>query len=258
MKVREYHRDRPTTLVVLAGYMFGAWTFAPMCAELDDLRILVIEDIGAADHGSVGGDYRDAIAAIEHALSSRRIDRFHLAGHSLGGFVAQEFAARHADRVESLALLGTCHLSEFMGSHRVNALPALDPLFDLEPDIFFRLSINAIFSPEFLADPDSADTLRTAFDDNPPDRERCRSQLIMLETLYEAGGRFPPIPVPCRAVFGLADGIVPPGWVRSLDRHFTTEPAWCPMESSHMFMYEKPVETAAILRDWIRQVSVNA
>ncbi|MDJ0951770.1 MAG: alpha/beta hydrolase [Alphaproteobacteria bacterium] len=46
----------------------------------------------------------DAALALADHLAA---DRVHLVGHSLGGMVALEFAARHADRLASLVLSGT-------------------------------------------------------------------------------------------------------------------------------------------------------
>ena len=44
------------------------------------------------------------LAAFMDALG---LERAHLLGHSIGGMVAQEFAARHPERTASLALIGT-------------------------------------------------------------------------------------------------------------------------------------------------------
>lgn len=40
-------------------------------------------------------------------LSRRNIDRFHLLGHSMGGMIVQEMAAKAQDRIEHLVLYGT-------------------------------------------------------------------------------------------------------------------------------------------------------
>jgi pimeloyl-ACP methyl ester carboxylesterase len=40
-------------------------------------------------------------------MDAEKIERFHLAGHSMGGLIAQEIALRAPDRVKSLALLCT-------------------------------------------------------------------------------------------------------------------------------------------------------
>lgn len=253
MKFTELNPRGGEPLVVLTGYMFGAWTFAPMLTELQSLRIIVVEDIGTPDRDHGGGSFRTAIDRIECNLAARGLGPVHLAGHSMGGFIAQEYASLHPGRMKSLTLLGSCHLDEFKDSHRVNALPALDALFDLDEDTFFRFSVNNIFSPDFLGRPDQAARLRRDFDLCRPDRERCRAQLHMLEDLYASGGCYDPPKVPCLAVYGEEDSIVPADWVRRLDQYLQPRPRYRPIPSSHMFMYERPTETAAVLQDWVRQ-----
>ena len=50
------------------------------------------------------GDYADSVLA---ELSSLGIKRFHLLGHSMGGMIVQEMAARAPERIESLVLYRT-------------------------------------------------------------------------------------------------------------------------------------------------------
>src|SRR6185312_13817730 len=61
-------------------------------------------------HGGSDGPALDSIAAMAdwvlRAASAAGIERLRLAGHSMGGLIALEAAARGADRVEALALLG--------------------------------------------------------------------------------------------------------------------------------------------------------
>ncbi len=45
--------------------------------------------------------------ALARLLDKAAIDACHLVGHSMGGMIAQEFAASHADRLGSLVLSGT-------------------------------------------------------------------------------------------------------------------------------------------------------
>lgn len=50
------------------------------------------------------GDFADAVMECIDALG---IERFTLLGHSMGGMIVQDIAARHGDRLEGLVLYGT-------------------------------------------------------------------------------------------------------------------------------------------------------
>ena len=61
-------------------------------------------------HGGSVKEARDLVDALRAFLDSQGIDRVHLAGHSMGGLVAGEFAAAEPERVLSLALIAPAGL----------------------------------------------------------------------------------------------------------------------------------------------------
>ena len=61
-------------------------------------------------HGGSVKEARDLVAALRAFLDSQGLDRVHLAGHSMGGLVAGEFAAAEPERVLSLALIAPAGL----------------------------------------------------------------------------------------------------------------------------------------------------
>jgi pimeloyl-ACP methyl ester carboxylesterase len=76
----------------------------------------VRESLGSAlaldlpGHGGSDGPALDSIAALADwlvlALDAAKVERTVVVGHSMGALVALEFAARHPERVQGLALLG--------------------------------------------------------------------------------------------------------------------------------------------------------
>ena len=61
-------------------------------------------------HGGSVKEARDLVDALRAFLDSQGIDRVHLAGHSMGGLVAGEFAAAEPERVLSLTLIAPAGL----------------------------------------------------------------------------------------------------------------------------------------------------
>jgi pimeloyl-ACP methyl ester carboxylesterase len=58
---------------------------------------------------TIGSDWDDIDAVVEHIRSLRRVERVSLVGWSLGGPRAGGYAARHPDRVEKLVLLAPAY-----------------------------------------------------------------------------------------------------------------------------------------------------
>jgi pimeloyl-ACP methyl ester carboxylesterase len=101
-------RGRPVVLV--HGYLGGSAQWPALVQALTPDHEVIAPDLpgfGAATH--LPG--RDAIAdfaeAVIGCLDRLGIGRFALLGHSMGGMIVQEIAARQGDRIERLVLYGT-------------------------------------------------------------------------------------------------------------------------------------------------------
>lgn len=99
---------RPVVLV--HGYLGGSAQWPDQIAALAADHEVIAPDLpgfGAAA-GLPGCDSIAAMAdAVIACLDGLGIGRFALMGHSMGGMIVQEIAARHGDRVERLVLYGT-------------------------------------------------------------------------------------------------------------------------------------------------------
>lgn len=108
LPVRRTGAGRP--LVLVHGYLGGSaqWqaqlkTFAPT----HDVIAPDLPGFGAAAALPGPETIADFAAAVMGCLDRLGIGRFALLGHSMGGMIVQEIAARHGDRVEQLVLYGT-------------------------------------------------------------------------------------------------------------------------------------------------------
>lgn len=103
-------KGRGTPLVLVHGYLGGS---AQWQAEID--RFAERYDVIAPDlpgfAGSAGLPPADRIArfaqAVVELLDELGLGRITLLGHSMGGMVVQELAARHPERIARLILYGT-------------------------------------------------------------------------------------------------------------------------------------------------------
>ena len=97
-------------LVLVHGYLGGAAQWQHEFARLSDRFDVIALDLpGYGDAARAGCiDRIDGFAAhLAGLVDELGLTRFHLLGHSMGGMIVQEFAARHAARIDRLILYGT-------------------------------------------------------------------------------------------------------------------------------------------------------
>lgn len=99
-----------TPLVLVHGYLGGSAQWQNQIAALAATHDVIAPDLpGFGRATDLPGPTRiaDFAAAIMDCLDALDIGTFALLGHSMGGMIVQEIAARHPDRIEALLLYGT-------------------------------------------------------------------------------------------------------------------------------------------------------
>jgi pyruvate dehydrogenase E2 component (dihydrolipoamide acetyltransferase) len=104
-------------------------------------------------HGGSVKEARDLLDALRSFLDGQGIERAHLAGHSMGGLVAAQFALSDPDRVLSLTLVAPAGLGpeinrEYVdgfvaASSRKQLKPVLQRLF-ADPDLVNRTTVDDV------------------------------------------------------------------------------------------------------------------
>ena len=140
MRVVEAGPEDGEPLVVLHGYSDSSFSFSRVLPLLADRYRIIAPDMrghGCSDRpaGSYGMDVlADDAVRVMDAIG---VERATVLGHSMGGFVAQQVAARHPDRVDRVVLVGSA--LRFAGTPAAAGLvPAVDALPDPVPVDFIR------------------------------------------------------------------------------------------------------------------------
>lgn len=106
-----YYEDtgRGTPVVLLHGFPLSSEIWAPVRERLADTCRLVTPDLrGHGLSAKPAGNYSmEAMAEDVAALADHlKLERFVLGGHSMGGYIAFQFAAHRADRLSGIVLVG--------------------------------------------------------------------------------------------------------------------------------------------------------
>ncbi len=252
LEVTQFGNPEGDTLIILSGYMFGNWVMMPMAKHMPDINVILISNLGTGYGDVVESDISATLASIDAVIKQFGLKEFHLAGHSMGGFIAQIYTSLRAQStIKSLILLGSCHLEEFKGSYRNNSEHVLNDLFSLDADTFFKFTTFSAFSPEFMVG-DNLSVLKRDFFAFMPEFEDCSKQHILLKSVNDwFTDHVLNIDTEILNIYALGDKIVKPEWAENYCAHSTKVKNY-PISGSHMFMYETPESVAAIISRWLK------
>lgn len=135
----EAGHGRPLVLIHGAGGRGAVWT--PQLAGLGELARVIAVDLPG--HGPTDGRGRASVgeyaAWVLAFLDAARLDRVVLAGHSMGGAIAQTLALEYPDRLDGLVLVGT--------GARLRVLPRILELIGQAPPEGRALVASLAYSP---------------------------------------------------------------------------------------------------------------
>ena len=102
----------PVVLICGCGQPALAWQFGVVPRLIEaGYRIVTFDNRGVAPSSSPPAPYLidDMVADTLGLLDHLDIDSARFAGHSMGGWIAETLALRHAERVRAAAFLGSCN-----------------------------------------------------------------------------------------------------------------------------------------------------
>lgn len=159
-------RDAPV-IMLLHGSNADLHTWEPWVKDLTrDFRVVRFDHIG---HGLTGpnpaGDYRPAAFAqtVERVANKLGLERFVLAGNSIGGGFALTYALQHPERVTHLALLDPVGAPKADGSRgnigfKIAATPGVNLLMEeITPRFLVEQSLSQTVTNQAVVTPAAVD-----------------------------------------------------------------------------------------------------
>jgi 3-oxoadipate enol-lactonase len=240
----------PLLLLMGLGCSSAMWfRLAPLLAR--DFRVILMDNRGMGQttvpYGLVHRvpDMASDVAAVLDAAGEASC---HLAGFSMGGMVAQEFALLHPTRLRSLTLMGT----NCGGAHAVLAKPDVWQLLfhksKLSPEealALMRLHTYAAATDAKLIAEDHL--VRIANNPGKRDYEAQLYGLIRWTSFY----RLPQIQCPTLVMHGLEDALIPPKNGQILAEQIPNAQLVELKHASHWLHNEQPERCALEIKNFV-------
>jgi len=226
----------PLVLVHGAGGTHMHWP-----GELRRLPATTVYALDLPGHGQSPGAgcttiaaYAQAVAAWADALG---LPRFILAGHSMGGAIAQTMAQRQPERLAGLILVGT--------GARLAVSPAI--LDGLSRDYAATARLIAEWAYKRQVDPATLDAYAQAMQTIP--MEVTRGDFAACNA-FDVTSEVSQITLPTLIIVGLEDRLTPPKYSRFLAQQIPAARLLETPDAGHMVMLEQSVSVAAAVREF--------
>ena len=218
MHVRnEGKRDGPV-LVLLHGSNASLHTWEPWVARLGaKYRIISLDQIG---HGLTGPNPTDQydgdafVGTLDALMVKMGVSKFALAGNSMGGYVAWEYALAHGDKLTHLVLIDAAGPPEDPNKKlpigfRIARTPGINKLaLVITPRSLFEKSIHQSVSNQAIVTPASIDRY-WELNRYPGNRAATGLRFASYAGRLRDVGRMGEIKVPTLILWGAEDKLVP-------------------------------------------------
>jgi pimeloyl-ACP methyl ester carboxylesterase len=268
--VRMHYRDEGAqsgpALLLIHGFSASLHTWEPWVARLgDDFRIISLDLPGHGLTRAPAGyqasieTFRDVVEEFVHAQD---IERFALAGSSMGGNVAWEYALAHPERVDALILVDAsgwedtrAEASEEPNIFKLLRNPTLGPLLrDLDNTRLIRQGLEASF-----ADPSFVDDMmveRYALLSRAPGHRDILLQMTLnyRSRNYATAERLAALQMPVLILSGDSDRLVPPEHARQFHDAIAGSEIVIFETTGHIPQEERPDQSAMAVREFLHRL----
>lgn len=248
-----YHSSGPDSsdlpLVLLHGFCEDASIWEPVLLSLNIPRVVRIDlpGFGDSDLPLIAGMevYADAVCAVLNELG---IGRCVLAGHSMGGYTALEFARHYPERLAGFSLIHS-HPYEDSPERIESRRRGIEMLQGGKKDLYVAQLFPGLFAPAFAAaHPDVvAQVIKNGR------RQATEGIIAALQGMIDRANHLETLrnsACPVQFILGEQDAIIPPG--QALAAAALPELADIRLlpEVGHMGMFEASAETAQAIREF--------
>lgn len=241
----------PRAMILVHGWSMSSRMWERVLARPPAGFRLVAYDLrgfGGSSKTPDGYDYATLGRDLGELMDALRIERAVLAGHSLGSFLIQDFAAANPGRVEALVLTSPQPRSQALAiSPPIQAtIDAVAP--DKDRRAFFAVNTPRYFAPGALSPGDLDLMLAVNMEASPEALQQSFRHAFTAPALDVAP--FQTRPVPALAILGTAD-IVPLAALRQIAMDFPGSCAALVERAGHTSPWERPERWLGVVEGFL-------
>jgi abhydrolase domain-containing protein 6 len=245
----------PETILLLHGYSANKDNWIRFSAYLKGYHIVIPDLPGHGESSRLANAKYDLSSQIErlHTFAEViKIQKFHIAGNSMGGWFSGAYAVRYSDEVLSVGLFDAAgvkspQLSEVMKMRQKGE----NPLLLKDENDFFRLMSLVFVNPPFMPYPIKKVFIREA------QANKNFNQKIMEEIspeIFSLEKDLPKIKAPALILWGDKDRLIDISSVPVFEKGLKNYKTVIINNCGHIPMLEKPQETANAYLAFIRSI----
>jgi len=247
--------DGPQTAVLINGVGddLDGWANQTDFLVASGLRVVSFDNRGVGKSSQPPGPYTSAemAADVKVLVSALGLSRFHLAGVSMGGVIAQEYAVAHGGDLLSLVLANTFAAADPFTRAAFDSWAMVAEIAGMP--VMMRQQAPWIFSPEFYEQqPDRVAELIAAAETSTQPAGAFAAQMAALNG-HDCASRIGTIAVPTLVLVARDDIIIRPELSRRLfDALAPGIGTWSVVPGGHAAFWENPGPWNQAVAEFIR------
>ncbi len=241
-------------LILIEGLGYANWSWFRQIKVLSDSYGVVSFDnrgVGKSDKPDIPYSIELMADDVARLMESLGIEKAHILGVSMGGYIAQQLAIKYPKKVRSLVLGCT----SFGGPQSIplteEALQSMLKVEGLNAEEVIRQGFKVAISPKFLANyPEVVDQLVAWRLDNPTPRYAWERQFAAARA-FNVETQLKKIKVPVLVITGSEDIVVPPQNSILLAERISEAQLVIIPGGGHLFFIEKAEEFNSTVLDFL-------
>jgi pimeloyl-ACP methyl ester carboxylesterase len=248
------------TLLLLHGFGSNKDAWTAFAKYLKGYH-LVIPDIAGFGESSQEPTYSydidTQVGRIERFVEVLKLDKFHLAGNSLGGVYAATYGAKHPDKVLTIALIDTAGAPSHKKSAFAMQLDKGHNLFNISSTEDYDRLMDLVFVKRPTMPASFRKILAADFIAHTTFNMKIWNDMQSVESVefskFSIGPALAQIQEPVLIIWGDQDKITDIGGVAFLEKHLNNCETAILKDTGHCPMLEKPEETARVYRNFLEE-----